>query len=343
MYTKYRRIWLLVLVIPAIAATVVLTKSKITTAAYVPAPVSEVEVNAKSEKVTRKLSSKLILEQPDTMASIIANAAMQQAMNEQANYLRRPDVKKYPIAGLSKYELLRTVELLQKTPELDPKSLKNRFDFYQVNTDLKKEAVRITGYYTPLVRASRTRTGAFQFPLLRRPASGIPSPDAILNGALDGSDLPLAWVTSRREVENAQLQGSCLLEFQNGQRQFLGFGGSVRGKGGTYVFFTPVDDQVLGCGSFPLTPGYSAAIDPKFIPIGASLLAELPEINAAGKQIGTTYRIIFAQDRGGAIKTTKRMDLYCGIGKQGLDEARRVNRFGRLWLLLPKKDVSKEF
>ena len=147
----------------------------------------------------------------------------------------------------------------------------------------------------------------------------------------------MAWVKSRKEVENAQLQGSCLVEYPDGSRVHLGFGGSTKGAGGKYVFFTQVSDQVLGCGSFPLTAGYSVAVDPRYIPIGSTLLAELPDLDAAGNLKGYTYRILFAQDRGGAIKTTKRMDLYCGIGQNGLQEARRINSFGRLWLLLPKR------
>jgi membrane-bound lytic murein transglycosylase A len=343
MQLKYQRFFLLLFLAPfALATTFVANWNHLAGylgASYAPVTgASMVTAPAKApEKVERNLTKALVLEAPDTLPVISAEPAMQQALYEQINYLRRPDVKKYPIAGLSKRELLDAALLLQKTPSLDPATLRAKFDFYSVNTDLKKERVRITGYYTPIMSVRRERTEEFSYPLLRRPKADIPSPAAIKDGALHNSELALGWVRTKKELENAQLQGSCLIEYPDGQRQFLGFGGSVKGKGGTYVFFTPIDDQVLGCGSFPLTPGYSAAIDPRFIPIGATLLAELPEINAAGKQVGTTYRIIFAQDRGGAIKTTKRMDLYSGIGQQGLAEARKVNRFGRLWLLLPKK------
>jgi membrane-bound lytic murein transglycosylase len=63
----------------------------------------------------------------------------------------------------------------------------------------------------------------------------------------------------------------------------------------------------------------------------------LPDLDVTGKLIGYTYRILFAQDRGGAIKTTKRIDLYCGVGQKGLQEARRINSYGRLWVMLPKQ------
>lgn len=131
-----------------------------------------------------------------------------------------------------------------------------------------------------------------------------------------------------------------MVQFPDGENIFLGFGGSVKGAGGTYVFFKKIGKDVLGSGSFPLTAGYSAAIDPKFIPLGASLLAELPVCDKNGNATCYDYRIIFAQDRGGAIKTTKRMDLYCGIGKEGLEAAKKVNNYGRLWLMLPKRPMA---
>lgn len=297
----------------------------------------EVEPDATAN--LRKVSAK-VLEQtdPDTLPYIPFDPPMLQALYEQVNYLRRPDAARRNTSGIHRKEMLQTLELLKSIQLMDPHVLRETFDFYKVKTSLKSDRVRVTGYYTPLIKASRVRTEEHQFPMLRRPASGVPSPAAIEAGALAGRDLEIAWLRSRKELSNAQLQGSCLVEFPDGQRQHYGFGGSVKGSGGTYVFFTKVNEKVLGSGSFPLTAGYSVAVDPRFIPIGSTLLAELPDLDAAGRQKGYIYRVIFAQDRGGAILTTKRIDLYCGVGQKGLQEARKINRYGRLWLLLPKQD-----
>jgi membrane-bound lytic murein transglycosylase A len=290
------------------------------------------------ENVKRKLPGSVMYHTvPDTMPSIAFDPAMTQAMYEQMKYLYRPQVPRVAASGITKAEMLRTIELLQGTQAMHPTVMQEKFDFYQLNTDLKDDRVRMTGYYTPLIKATRERDAEHQYPILRRPKSNVPSPEAIDAGALQGQGLEMAWLSSRKELSNAQLQGSCLVEFPDGERQHFGFGGSVRGKGGNYVFFVPVDKQVLGCGTFPLTPGYSVAVDPRFIPIGSTLLAELPDLDVAGNLKGYKYRVIFAQDRGGAILTTKRMDLYCGVGQKGLAEARKINRFGRLWLLLPKQ------
>ncbi|MCC6282418.1 MAG: MltA domain-containing protein [Saprospiraceae bacterium] len=303
-----------------------------------PIPEPEPETTKKGAHQKRKLSSSVLHPgRPDTVPYLAFEPMMFQAMYEQANYLRRRDTPSKGASGISKSEMLRTVELLQSIQLLDPNVLLTTFDFYSINTDLKKDKVRVTGYYTPLIKASRVQTPEFPCPMLKRPESGIPSPAAIEAGALAGKGLELAWLSSQKELRNAQLQGSCLIEFPDGKREHFGFGGSVKGAGGTYVFFKEVDEQVLGAGFFPLSPGYSVAVDTRYIPIGSTLLAELPNIDASGKLKGYTYRIIFAQDRGGAIKTTKRIDLYCGMGQKGLQEARKVNRFGRLWLLLPKE------
>ncbi len=302
---------------------------------------SETVLAAEPEETTknkrkRKLSSSILHPGgPDTLPYLAFDPMMLQAMYEQANYLRRNEVK--TASGISKGEMMQTLELLQNVQLLDPNVLLTTFDFYSINTDLKKDRVRVTGYYTPLVKASRVQTPEFSVPMLRRPESGVPNPAAIEAGALAGKGLELAWLPNKKALQNAQLQGSCLIEFPDGKREHFGFGGSVKGAGGTYVFFLEVDEEVLGAGYFPLTAGYSAAVDTRYIPIGSTLLAELPDIDPSGKLLGYKYRIIFAQDRGGAIKTTKRIDLYCGMGQKGLQEARKVNRFGRLWLLLPKE------
>lgn len=285
-------------------------------------------------------SSVLIAARPDTLPRVPFNPDMYLALKQQFEYLGRPDVPRFPVTGISKKEMRHALELLQVAEFLPPFLLPEHFDFYRVNTDLKSDRVRITGYYTPVVTASRARGGAFQYPLLKKPknADNLPTPAAIEAGALDGSGLALAWLSSRKAVRNAQMQGSCMVEFSDGHRDYLGFGGSRPGAGRPYVFFQKInEDQVLGAGFFPLTPGYSIAVDTRYIPLGAALLAELPDIDPAGRQLGHTYRFVFAQDRGGAILTTKKIDLYCGIGREALEEAKKINRYGRLWLLLPKR------
>ncbi|MBU6342050.1 MAG: MltA domain-containing protein, partial [Bacteroidetes bacterium] len=278
-------------------------KSQFSASAAVPALSAYPEERGKSK---RKLASSVLIPAlPDTLPFIEFDPVMLQAMYQQTNYLLRPDVKDRGTSGISRAEMLKSLELLEGVQLLDPKVLLKTFDFYRINTEIKRDKVRITGYYTPLVYASRVRSENFKFPIYARPEKNVPNPAAIKRGALEGRNLELAWFKTKKEVENAQLQGSCLVEFPDGKRTYFGFGGSVKGAGGTHVFFTKVDETVLGSGFFPLTAGYSIAVDPRYIPIGSTIFAELPDLDAAGNLKGYTYRILFAQDRGGAIKTTK--------------------------------------
>ncbi|MCC7244103.1 MAG: MltA domain-containing protein, partial [Saprospiraceae bacterium] len=205
------------------------------------------EIRASVRKPTRKLASRILVPTvPDTLPYLEFNADMLSALYEQASYLRRPDVDERGASGILKSEMLRTVELLSGIQLLDPSVLLTSFDFYQVQTDLHKDRVRMTGYYTPIIHASRTQTPEFPYPMLRMPESDVPSPAEIDAGALNDKGYALAWLRTRKELSNAQLQGSCLVEFEDGKREHFGFGGARKGPGGTYVFFLKVDEVVRG-------------------------------------------------------------------------------------------------
>ncbi|RXZ44955.1 murein transglycosylase A [Crenobacter cavernae] len=103
----------------------------------------------------------------------------------------------------------------------------------------------------------------------------------------------------------------------------------------SYVFFRPLPDTgggPLGALGVPLTNGYSIAIDPRYIPLGAPVL------------LATTWplsdeplvRLMHAQDTGGAIRGAVRADFFWGFGSEAGLYAGRMKQQGRLWILLPK-------
>ena len=104
----------------------------------------------------------------------------------------------------------------------------------------------------------------------------------------------------------------------------------------SYVFFKLKDPTPIGAASVPLTADYSVAVDTDIIPLGSTLLAEVPVLDKRGILVKHDYRLLFAQDRGGAIKGTGRIDLYSGIGKRGIEKANSLNHYGRVWLLKPR-------
>lgn len=104
----------------------------------------------------------------------------------------------------------------------------------------------------------------------------------------------------------------------------------------SYTFFHPKGTQPMGSGSVPLTPGFSIAVDRDFIPLGACLLAAVPVRNSRNQFSHHEYKILLAQDVGGAIRGPGHIDYYCGVGKEAKKEAALFHHYGQLWLLLPK-------
>lgn len=106
----------------------------------------------------------------------------------------------------------------------------------------------------------------------------------------------------------------------------------------SYTFFIRQQTEPSGAGNVPLTPGYSIAVDRRYIPLGSCLLAAFPIFdNRKQRVIGHDYRLLVAQDVGGAIRGPGHVDFYTGIGDAAEREASNLKSYGRLWLLLPSK------
>ncbi len=110
----------------------------------------------------------------------------------------------------------------------------------------------------------------------------------------------------------------------------------------SYVFFSLVKYQKTpkGAGHVPLTTEYSIAVDKRYIPLGSCLLAKVPIIDKYNRIDHFDYRILIAQDVGGAIKGPGRVDLYTGVGDKGRRKASALHHYGSLWLLSPKQDLD---
>jgi membrane-bound lytic murein transglycosylase A len=109
----------------------------------------------------------------------------------------------------------------------------------------------------------------------------------------------------------------------------------------SYVFFRELPpptgplDGPPGALGVPLTPGYSVAVDPRYVPIGAPLF------------LATTYplsskpleRLVMAQDTGGAIRGAIRADFFWGTGDEAGAQAGRMRQQGKMWLLWPRGET----
>ncbi|HWA37484.1 MAG TPA: MltA domain-containing protein [Burkholderiales bacterium] len=105
----------------------------------------------------------------------------------------------------------------------------------------------------------------------------------------------------------------------------------------SYVFFRdmPPSGSPVGALGVPLTPGFSIAVDRRFVPLGAPVY------------LATTYplseerleRLMAAQDTGGAIRGAVRADFYWGTGPEAGAFAGRMRQQGRMWLLWPRGEA----
>jgi membrane-bound lytic murein transglycosylase A len=108
----------------------------------------------------------------------------------------------------------------------------------------------------------------------------------------------------------------------------------------SYVFFRELPDSVdrgpIGALGVPLTPERSIAVDARYIPLGAPvwLATTRPNSNVP------LNRLVLAQDTGGAIKGGVRADFFWGFGKEAGQRAGRMKQRGRMWVLLPRDQVS---
>lgn len=130
-------------------------------------------------------------------------------------------------------ELRRTLEELRAMlPQLDadPTLLLQRFRWVAV-----PGGISYSGYYEPVVRASRTRKPGYEHPIYKRP------PDLSrvrarrgryydrrtieTKGVLAGKDLELAWAADPVDVFFLEIQGSGRLIFDDGTQAFVNYDG----------------------------------------------------------------------------------------------------------------------
>jgi len=267
---------------------------------------------------------------------------------------------------------------------------------------------RITGYYEPQLRGSRTRVAPYLVPLYRPPADLLTIdlsslyPELAgrrLRGRLQSTDrgtrvvpywsraeltedrlrgAELLWVDDAIEAFFLQVQGSGRIRLQDGSMVRVGYADSnghpyrsigrvlvergemtldqasmqaiaawardhpkrtaeLLNQNPSYVFFRELplgdaDAGPVGALGVPLTPGYSVAVDRRFVPLGAPVvLSTTHPVTGAPLQ-----RLMLAQDTGGAIRGPLRFDFFWGFGAEAAVAAGRQRHDVQAWLLSPR-------
>lgn len=105
----------------------------------------------------------------------------------------------------------------------------------------------------------------------------------------------------------------------------------------SYVFFRVLSgsDGPIGALGVPLSPGYSIAIDPRYVPLGAPVFLATTMPNSTER----LERLTAAQDTGGAIRGAVRADFFWGTGDAAGALAGRMRQPGSLWLLWPRGEA----
>lgn len=197
---------------------------------------------------------------------------------------------------------------------------------------------------------------------------------AIEAGALRGRGLELAWLDDPVEAYFLHVQGSGRIRLPDGSVLRVGYAGrnghayrsvgkemvrrgthrpdqvsaqEIRGwvrRNGqlgsdmlnhnpSYVFFrkitdVPADKGPIGAMGRSISDLRSLAVDPAFTPLGVPVWIEKEGVQPL-------YRLMVAQDTGGAIKGAQRADIFYGTGDAAGDAAGTVKDGGRMIQLLP--------
>lgn len=186
----------------------------------------------------------------------------------------------------------------------------------------------------------------------------------------------ILWVEDKIELFFLQIQGSGRVELEDGNTMRLGFaksnghpyrsiGKSLVKKGElklseasmqgiktwaannpdkidallnenpSYVFFRILPsnlDGPIGSLGVPLTPNRSIAVDDAYIPAGFPVYLATTRPNSSSP----LNQLMFAQDKGGAIKGAVRADYFWGFGDDAAINAGKMKQEGFMWVLIPK-------
>ncbi len=309
--------------------------------------------------------------------------ALNQAIQRSLSYYQRvsPQTRfTYGSESYSPQEMRASLHLFQRVMRLPPgqrqRELAQNFLIFASRNE--QGAAFFTGYYQPEITARNQSQGIWNTPVLGYPGSTQASRTEIRNGALAGQAPVLAYVDP---IEHffLQVQGSGMLVFANGRRQWVGFAGHnnhpYRSIGKLLVqegVFTPETVSMPAIKSylrqnpqeiqriFNYNPRYvffapraqapGGSLGQPLTP-GRSLAMDQDLIPKGGLAfVETTYpntaqswrpltRFMLVQDTGSAIQGQGRGDIFWGQGATAELRAGLMKQPGRLWLLVAKKSA----
>ncbi|MFN3432894.1 MAG: murein transglycosylase A [Sphingomonas sp.] len=110
-------------------------------------------------------------------------------------------------------------------------------------------------------------------------------------------------------------------------------GRAIMAENKSFVFFRELDTPPVGAMGYVVNGGVSAAVDVKYVPLGAPVFLSMDRQDATGLWV--------AQDTGGAIKGSNRFDTFWGAGPVAEATAGGMAARGTAFLLLPVGTLAR--
>lgn len=282
---------------------------------------------------------------------------------------------------------------------------KQYFTVYRTTNIDGTDTGLITGYYEPMLKGSRTKSDTYRYPLYGKPDDlitvelGSLYPELAnkrVRGRLTGTKLvpyynrgeidleqsplqghELLWVDDIIDLFFLQIQGSGLIQLDNGEQVHVGYAdqngqayqsigrlliergeltadkASMQGiKNWARNNLDKLRDLLNSNPSYVFFRELPAGLPGPLGALGVPILAERavaidPRYVPLGAPVflATTYpnsnkplnRLMMAQDTGGAIKGGVRADFFWGAGFEAGRQAGAMKQRGRIWVLLPKE------
>ena len=192
-------------------------------------------------------------ELPDLLPACRNTLMLDQAVQRSLHYMGKPSSRTFfPYGDITHAHAVASLEAMRELlaqnlpPEQLAEQIRSRFDVYtSVGWD-GRGTVLYTGYYAPVLQASRQREGPFQYPLYGPPEGLVKDPltgevkglreasgqlrplparrDLPASGLLDGREL--VYLADPFEVYVAHVQGSAILRMRDGSEQTIGYAAS---------------------------------------------------------------------------------------------------------------------
>lgn len=183
-----------------------------------------------SKKISNYIDKYPLLIQKKFLQSVKIDPSIILTFKESLRYLRNKDPKAIALDDITWEDLSFSLEkFLTLWPKIEKDHSVLLKEFEWIAKHEENAPFKFTGYYHPLLEASRTPKEGYValYALPKDKKKGVPYYERkdIRQGALDGKGLELAWAKDPFEAFLLEVQGSGCLRFEDGKIECLRYAG----------------------------------------------------------------------------------------------------------------------